>query len=106
MFELPLHFLELAKTKLKTFIPLSGRISEMKAKTYIGVKVLHAAPMTRAEYNKLRGWELPKDENAADEGYIVQYADQNETNVEGFNGYVSWSPKKVFENAYLELRRK
>ena len=80
--------------------PLDGRIKDMGAKTYIGSKVIHAAPINRADYNTLRGWELPADENGEDEGYLVQYADQNDVNVEGFTGYVSWSPKEVFEQAY------
>ena len=29
--------------------------------------------MTRLEYNQFRGWELPADENGADEGYLVEY---------------------------------
>ena len=65
----------------------------MKEKTYIGVKLIKAEPMTRGEYNKKRGWTIPKDENPKDEGYVVQYD----------NGYVSWSPKDVFEKAYSEV---
>ncbi len=59
-------------------------------KTYIGTKVIDAEPMTRGEYNKFRGWQIPADENPDDEGYRVIYPD----------GYVSWSPKEIFENAY------
>ena len=59
-------------------------------KKYIGTKVLHAKPMTRGEYNSYRGWTVPADENPADEGYLVKYADN----------YESWSPKAVFEEAY------
>lgn len=83
--------------------PLEGKALEMGAKTYIGSKVVYAAPMNRLDYNILRGWELPADKNGADEGYLVQYADQNQTNVEGFTGYVRWSPKAVFEQAYKEI---
>lgn len=61
-------------------------------KKYIGTKTIKAKPMTRNEYNKFRGWEIPKDESPADEGYLVEYSD----------GYVSWSPKDVFEEAYRE----
>lgn len=68
--------------------------------TYIGTKVIHAVPMTRLEYNRLRRWTLPEDEDGNDQGYLVQYATGQETNVEGFGGYVSWSPKDVFEESY------
>ncbi len=44
---------------------------------YIGTKIVTA-------------WEAPKDDKP---GYNVKYAD----------GYISWSPKDVFEAAYLPL---
>ena len=62
-------------------------------KTYIGCKKIEAKPMTRGEYNKFRGWTIPKDENPADEGYLVKYSDD----------YISWSPKDAFEEAYSEI---
>lgn len=57
---------------------------------YIGTKTIEAEPMTRGDYNKYRGWTIPADENPDDEGYLVKYSD----------GYISWSPKKQFEEAY------
>ncbi|MBS1079086.1 hypothetical protein JK166_00075 [Gluconobacter kondonii] len=56
--------------------------------------------MHRQAYIDLRGWSLPADEDGADEGFLVQYADQDQENVPGFTGYISWSPKDVFERAY------
>jgi len=67
---------------------------------YYGTKKIAAKPMSRADYNLLRGWQLPADENGADEGYLVEYLDGGKPNVEGFAGYVSWSPKEQFEKAY------
>ncbi|CAG9255941.1 DUF2829 domain-containing protein [Paraburkholderia caribensis] len=69
-------------------------------KRHIGTKIINAKPMTRGEYNTFRGWTLPADEKAADEGYLVEYTDGQGGNVAGFDGYVSWSPKDVFEQAY------
>lgn len=77
--------------------------TEPEFRTYVGTKVVHAFPMTRLEYNKLRGWELPADENGDDEGFIVEYADGGKANTPGFKGYISWSPKDVFERAYGKL---
>ena len=68
--------------------------------THIGTKVIHAMPMNRYDYNSLRGWELPIDENGEDLGYLVEYADGGQANVPGFKGYVSWSPKDVFDRSY------
>ena len=73
------------------------------AQTYLGTKAVHAVPMNRLAYNQLRGWELPADENGMDEGYLVQYADGGDPNLAGFTGYVSWSPKAIFEKAYQTL---
>lgn len=67
---------------------------------YIGVKEINATPMSRAAYNLFRGWELPKDENGEDEGYLVEYVDGGQANTATYKGYVSWSPKDVFERAY------
>ena len=53
-------------------------------KDYIGTKMIQAKPMTRGDYNKYRGWQIPADENPEDEGYL------------------SWSPKETFEEAYRE----
>lgn len=61
-------------------------------KQYIGTKVIEARPMNRGEYNEYRGWTIPANENPADDGYLVKYPD----------GYESWSPKAVFEEAYRE----
>jgi hypothetical protein len=72
-------------------------------KLYEGTKRMHAKPMTRGDYNRFRGWQQPADEDPADAGYLVEYVDGGKPNVEGFDGYVSWSPADVFERAYREI---
>lgn len=67
---------------------------------YIGTKMINAEPMTRQQYNDFRGWELPADENGDDEGYLVEYLDGGKPNTTTHAGYVSWSPKEQFDNAY------
>lgn len=67
---------------------------------HIGVKIINAYSMDRLSYNDLRGWELPGNENGSDEGYLVEYLDGGKPNTDRFNGYVSWSPKDVFDKAY------
>ncbi|MBW2636817.1 MAG: DUF2829 domain-containing protein, partial [Deltaproteobacteria bacterium] len=47
---------------------------------FIGTKVLKAKPMTKLEYCQLRGWDLPEDENGAQEGMLVEYEDGGESN--------------------------
>lgn len=67
---------------------------------YIGTKLINAKPMTRLEYNALRGWPLPTNENGADDGYLVEYVDGGQANHPDFSGYISWSPADVFDRAY------
>lgn len=70
--------------------------------SYIGIKGIQAKPMNRQDYNTLRGWTLPEDEDGSDEGYLVVYAN-DQHNVDGIDGYVSWSPKDVFDSAHAKV---
>ena len=67
---------------------------------YTGTKVIKAKELSRGEYNKLRGWVTPSDENPDDAGYLVEYVGQGNPNHADFANYISWSPKQVFEDAY------
>ena len=71
-------------------------------KTYIGTKVVNATPMNRLDYNVYRGWNLPENENGADEGYLVEYTDGGKPNDSRHLGYISWSPAAQFDGAYRE----
>jgi hypothetical protein len=72
-------------------------------KRHIGTKLINAEPMTRLAYNELRGWQLPADENGDDEGYLVEYIDGGAPNSPLYTGYISWSPKEQFDNAYRPI---
>lgn len=66
----------------------------MKMKTYIGTKIIEAAPAIRMGGKVYDANEtIPRSMKLVEEGYKVRYQD----------GYESWSPKDVFERAYLEL---
>lgn len=67
---------------------------------YVGTKVIAATPMTRSEYSQYRGWELPADEDGNDPGYLVEYQDGGKPNHPDHSGYISWSPKDVFDRSY------
>lgn len=58
--------------------------------TYISSKIVQAKKMTRGTYNMYRGWDIPKDENPLDEGYLITYPDGHET----------WMPTQVFETTF------
>lgn len=67
---------------------------------FFGTKMIKAKPMTRLDYNLYRGWDLPDDEDGTDEGYLVEYMDGGTSNHPSHDGYISWSPANVFEDAY------
>ena len=67
---------------------------------FIGTKKVNAALMNRLDYNILRGWEVPADEDPTDRGYLVEYLDGGIPNHPNYPGYISWSPKAQFEAAY------
>lgn len=72
-------------------------------KKFIGTKIVIPMAMDRSEYTKYRGWELPEDEDGSDEGYLVEYADGGSPNHPDHKGYISWSPKEVFDSNYKEM---
>lgn len=72
----------------------------MTPKLYEGTKRLAAQPMRRGDYNAYRGWVCPADEDPTDDGYLVEYVDGGKSNDSRHAGYISWSPKDVFERSY------
>ena len=70
-------------------------------KKYIGFKLIEAKSGTMAEAQALKSGmpveqakRMFRNSGTVDrDGYIVKYPD----------GYISWSPKDVFENAYLKV---
>lgn len=78
------------------------KIDELKSQmvSFTCHKTVKAVPMNRKDYNDLRGWSVPSDENPEDEGYMVEYQDDNHQNLLHFHGYISWSPKDVFDKRY------
>lgn len=62
---------------------------EIKFKQYTGTKTICAAPMIKADAEKLLGISI-SPATPGNDGYLVEYPD----------GYRSWSPAKVFEDAY------
>ena len=74
-------------------------------KRYRCHKEVMATPMTLGEYNRFRGWVLPSNEDPTKEGYLVEYLNGGEPNHPDFDGYISWSPKDVFDAGYTEVSK-
>lgn len=72
-------------------------------KRYQCHKQVLAKPMTRGEYNAYRGWTVPEDKNPEDAGFLVEYTDGGASNHPKHEGYISWSPKDVFEKGYTPM---
>lgn len=62
-------------------------------KQYTGTKTVKAMPMTMTKAQEMLGREI-KPATVEEDGYLVEYKD----------GYKSWSPKSVFEEAYHEVK--
>lgn len=62
-------------------------------KKYIGTKLIEAESMTFGQCNELKGSDNKIGLCPYEEGYMVKYSD----------GHTSWSPKSVFERAYLPV---
>lgn len=60
---------------------------------YKGDIRVRATQMTRKEYNDLRNWTVPDNENPADIGYVIALG-------EGSNIHITWLPIDVFEKTY------
>ena len=69
---------------------------------YIGTKSVLATPMTRSEYCEYRGWKPPENEDPNEPVYLVEYTDGGKPNDERHAGYITMSPKEVFDNAYRQ----
>jgi hypothetical protein len=73
---------------------------KMESEVYESHKKVLRCSINRADYNKYRVWLLPEDENGEDEGYLVEYLDGGVPNHPLHKGYISWSPKKQFDDGY------
>lgn len=71
---------------------------ENKMENFYGTQMVNAQAMNRLDYNNLRGWDLPIDENGEDEGYLILKG--GEPNTDEFAGYVAWTTKEQFEKDY------
>ncbi len=68
-------------------------------KSYIGIKSVEAEPCTQFEFIRKYRPEYNctfQPGNPDTDGYLIKYPD----------GYVSWSPKQAFEEAYVDVNSK
>ena len=74
---------------------MSKSLLALSMVAFAGTSMVHAATMTRQEYNDYRGWQLPEGENGSDVGYIIEDR-AGKKNTEELEGFVQWLPKDEF----------
>lgn len=70
------------------------RLPNLNTQQYVEVKLTEAQEITLGEYNDLRGWTIPEDEDPNKKGYII---------IDKANNHLTWQPKEVFEKHNLKL---
>nr|WP_312825156.1 DUF2829 domain-containing protein [Acinetobacter oleivorans] len=81
---------------------MSKKLLALSMVAYIGTKSVLAMPMTRSEYCEYRGWKLPEDEDPNEPVYLVEYTVGGKTNDDRHAGYITMSPKDVFDKSYRQ----
>ena len=64
---------------------------------YMQTKPVHAFPMSRAEYNIMRGWTVPLSEDPQDEGMLVV------TDMDKDDEHLCWKTMDVFKASYVAI---
>jgi hypothetical protein len=78
---------------------MSKKLLALTMVAFAGTSLVHAATMTRQEYNDYRGWQLPEGENGEDQGYLIEDR-AGKKNTEQLNGFVQWLPKDEFDRKF------
>ena len=81
---------------------MSKKLLALSVVAFVGTKSVLATPMTRAEYCEYRDWQLPENEDPSEPVYLVEYTDGGKPNDDRHTGYITMSPKEVFDNAYRQ----
>lgn len=65
-------------------------------------KLVSAVPMNRGDYNAYRGWITPTNEDASDEGYLVENL-EGASNHPDHMGAITWTGKLQFDYCHLSI---
>jgi hypothetical protein len=65
--------------------------------TYFKGKLVNFDPMTKREYNAVRGLEPDENDNQDRDGVLIEYLDGSATNHPQFFGYIDWVTEQEFE---------
>jgi len=71
--------------------------------TYFKGKLVNFDPMTKGEFNAVRGLDPDANDNQERDGVLIEYLDSSESNHPQFFGYIDWVTEQEFE-ALAEFR--
>jgi hypothetical protein len=84
------------------YVPAGERVFSFgSAQKYTGIHLVWAVPMKLGDYNVLRGWIIPSNEDPERNGYLVEILD-TKPNMDGFSGAITWNSAEVFHASYTE----
>lgn len=61
-------------------------------------KPCRSMPMTLGQYNRLQGWDMPKDQDPETKGYLVKHPTNGLSNHPKFKEYITWVPEDLYES--------
>ena len=70
--------------------------------TYIGSKMVNAAPMSQAAYSHFRSQPIPEGVYGCAEGFLIEDP-KGPANTLSYKGEMNWLPRLQFEAEYLDL---
>jgi hypothetical protein len=73
-------------------------------KKYTGTKTVSATPMTRGNYYKFKNAQIHPGEDGDEEGYIVEYLDDDMPSGRPYTSNVSWVARDEFNLAYKVIQ--
>ena len=69
---------------------------------YVGTLAVRAKPMSRGDYNNLRDWTIPENENPDDLGYVVETVGEA-PNHKDYEYGIRWIPHHTFMMNFMQV---
>jgi len=79
---------------------MSKKLLAVSMVAHMGAMSVLATQMTRGDYCKYRGWDIPKDEDPDEPVYLIEHTGGGRPNDDRHLGHITMSPKDVFESTY------
>lgn len=78
---------------------MSNQLNQLSDLTqFAATHTIFAKPMNLGEYNNLRGWTIPADEDPSEEGFLIVHGNKKPEAI--LLSDLTWAKKSTFENKY------